>query len=78
MTARHQQIEIPRPPRPREIVREAVEERTPASGSRSQSHSKLQEISSPIPISAMVEAQTRGLAEVCLVLLNTNEFMELE
>ena len=77
MTARHQRLEISRPPRPREIVREAVEENT---GERFTFTEPLEAAGDfvPDPDFADVDAQTRGLAEVCLVLLNTNEFMELE
>lgn len=77
MIERHQQIDIPKLPHPREITREAVEENT---GERFTFTEPLEAAADfiPDPDFADVDIQIRGLAEVCLVLFNTNEFIELE
>ena len=64
----------PAPPvRPREILREAVEENT---GEKFRFTERLHVYDHFVPDRKMADADatTRGLAEVCLVLLNSNEF----
>lgn len=77
MRERHQTLDIPKPVVPREITREAVEENT---GERFSFVEPLESAGDfvPDPDFADVDIATRGLAEVCLVLLNSNEFMEIE
>lgn len=73
MTARHQIPPPAAPGRPREVVREAVEENT---GEKFLFTERLHAYDTFVPDKKMgdVDAATRGLAEVCLVLLNSNEF----
>jgi hypothetical protein len=73
MTARHQALHFPKTARPREVVREAVEENT---GEKFRFSEPLEAAADFVPDlqAADVSAETRGLAEVCLVLLNSNEF----
>jgi len=73
MTARHQTLKFEQPKLPKQIVREAVEENT---GEKFSFTEKLAAYDEFIPDlkPADVDAGTRGLAEVCLVLFNSNEF----
>jgi len=73
MTARHRQLTLARPSPPREVVREAVEENT---GEKFIFREKLHlyDQFTPDLKPADVDAAARGLAEVCLVLFNSNEF----
>jgi mono/diheme cytochrome c family protein len=73
-TARHGQLVVGVPPRPLEVVREAVEENT---GEKFTFTERLNLARDFIPDlqPGDVDARTRGLAEVCLVLLNANEFV---
>ena len=61
---------------PREVVREGVEENT---GEKFQFTERLNLTADFVPDlkPADVDAETRGLAEVCLVLLNSNEFADV-
>ena len=73
MTETHASLALPVSSRPTEVVREAVEENT---GEKFRFTEKLHayEIFKPDRKMNDVDALTRGLAEVCLVLLNSNEF----
>jgi len=73
MTARHQTLKFDPPQYPREVVREAVEENT---GERFQFREPLEFYADFVPDlkPSDADATLRGLAEVCLVLLNANEF----
>ncbi len=73
MTARHRATTIASPPPPREVVREAVEENT---GEKFKFVEPLEAAADFVPglKLADVPVETRGLAELCLVLLNSNEF----
>lgn len=77
MTQRHQGLKFDPPSRPREVVREAVEENT---GERFTFVEKLESAADFVPDlgPADIDARTRGLAEVCLVLINSNELMYLD
>ncbi len=76
MTARHRTLKFEKPSTPREIVREAVEENT---GEKFKFTEPLEAYADFVPDlkPADVDARTRGLAEVCLVLFNSNEFAYL-
>ncbi|MEZ0276034.1 MAG: hypothetical protein ACAH88_14095, partial [Roseimicrobium sp.] len=73
MSARHVTTSLPPSARPKEIIREAVEENT---GEKFSFTERLHVYDDFVPDRKMadVDAKTRGLAEVCLVLLNSNEF----
>jgi mono/diheme cytochrome c family protein len=73
MTGRYQSLtpEVPLPPH--EVVREAVEENTGEPFSFVESLHVNRDFV-PDPAAARADARTRGLADVCLVLFNTNEF----
>lgn len=73
MTIRHQQLKFPQPEYPSEVEREAVEENT---GEKFRFTEPLEFYRDFVPDlkPADADARTRGLAEVCLVLLNSNEF----
>lgn len=74
MTTRHASLEIERPSIPHEVIREAVEENTGEKFSFAEPlefYADFQPDLQP----ADVDASTRALAEVCLVLLNSNEFV---
>jgi hypothetical protein len=73
MTARHETLRLERRLWPTEVVREAVEENT---GEKFVFTEKLTACEAFVPDlqAADVDARTRGLAEVCLVLFNSNEF----
>ncbi|QDT31701.1 PSD1 and planctomycete cytochrome C domain-containing protein [Thalassoglobus polymorphus] len=74
MTKRHQTLEIERIEYPTEVEREAVEENT---GEKFRFTEPLEFYQNFVPDlqAADVDARTRALAEVCLVLLNSNEFL---
>ncbi len=63
--------------RPRDVLREAVEENT---GEKFRFVEPLDVAADFVPdlASADVDAETRALAEVCLVLLNANEFLMVD
>jgi hypothetical protein len=67
------QAEFPVTPPPREVRREAIEENT---GEKFSFHETLHAYADFVPDlrPADCDARTRALADVCLVLLNTNEF----
>ena len=73
MTHRHRSITLEPAQAPREVVREAVEENT---GEKFRFTEQLNVYADFVPDlkPGDVDAETRGLAEVCLVLLNSNEF----
>ncbi|QIF02555.1 DUF1549 domain-containing protein [Roseimicrobium sp. ORNL1] len=73
MTAKHAGTSLAPSTRPKEIIREAVEENT---GEKFSFSERLHVYENFVPDKKMsdVDANTRGLAEVCLVLLNSNEF----
>ncbi|MBI5395900.1 MAG: PSD1 domain-containing protein [Verrucomicrobia bacterium] len=73
MTARHRGLKFDPPPRPREVARDALEENT---GERFAFVEPLEASDDFVPDLQPADAtpETRGLAEVCLVLLNSNEF----
>ena len=73
MTARHEDLQFASPEYPREVVREAVEENT---GEKFTFREPLEVYADFVPDlkPADASARLRGLAEVCLVLLNSNEF----
>lgn len=73
MTQRHCGIEFASPSYPREVVREAVEENT---GERFTFREPLEVYTDFVPDLKpyQVSPRTRGLAEVALVLFNSNEF----
>jgi len=73
MTKRHQSLRLEKPAPPLEVVREAVEENT---GEKFIFRERLHAYEDFVPDLKLadVDAETRGLAEVCLVLFNANEF----
>jgi hypothetical protein len=73
MTARHETLKFEPPEYPRQIVREAVEENT---GEKFTFSEPLEVYADFVPDlkPCDVGSRVRGLAEVCLVLLNSNEF----
>jgi len=73
MTARHKSLKFAPPEYPKEVVREAVEENT---GEKFSFAEPLEVYSDFVPDlkPSDVSPQVRGLAEVCLVILNSNEF----
>jgi mono/diheme cytochrome c family protein len=73
MTRRHQSLKLEKPTPPLEVVREAVEENT---GEKFTFRERLHAYEDFVPDLKLadVDAETRGLAEVCLVLFNANEF----
>ncbi len=77
MTARHAKLKFAAPEYPNEVVREAVEENT---GERFEFREPLEAYADfkPDLKSHQVDARTRGLADVCLVLLNSSEFVYLD
>jgi hypothetical protein len=76
MTQRHQTLTFHRAESPREIGRGAVEENT---GGKFEFMETLESAKDFLPDRQFADApaETRGLAEVCLVLFNTNEFAYL-
>jgi hypothetical protein len=77
MTKRHEKTPFERPERPKTIEREASEEVT---GEKFRFAEVLESAGDFVADKSMadVDARTRGLAEVCLVLLNSNEFVTLD
>lgn len=73
MTRRHQTLKLQARTYPEQITREAVEENT---GEKFTFPEKLDAYDHFVPDAQMADAdaRTRGLAEVCLVLFNSNEF----
>ncbi len=73
MTERHRGLHFAPPRPPREVVREAVEENT---GEKFRFAEPLEAAADFVPDLKPADAspEMRGLAEVCLVLLNSNEF----
>ena len=73
MTARHKALKFAPPESPKEVVREAVEENT---GEKFSFAEPLEVYSDFVPDLKASDAgpEVRGLAEVCLVILNSNEF----
>ncbi|MCH5376667.1 MAG: DUF1549 and DUF1553 domain-containing protein, partial [Planctomycetes bacterium] len=73
MEQRHQKLQFEPPRYPREVLREAVEENT---GQRFQFREPLEFYEDFVPDlkPSDADASLRGLAEVCLILLNSNEF----
>ncbi len=74
MTRRHEKLTVPKPDYPTVVERDAVEENT---GERFSFTEKLEmyEDFAPDKKLADVDPETRGLAELCLVLFNSNEFV---
>ena len=77
MTDRHRGLELEPPDRPLEVVREAVEENT---GEKFRFTEVLGAANDfvPDPHPADFGPEVRGLMEVCLVLLNANEFLSID
>ena len=73
MTARHRTLKFEKTVPPRSVVREAVEENT---GEKFKFTEPLEAAADFVPDLQPADAspELRGLAEVCLVLLNSNEF----
>jgi mono/diheme cytochrome c family protein len=73
MTTRHRSTTVPKAAIPREVVREAVEENT---GEKFTFVEPLEVAPDFVPDLQLADVppETRGLAELCLVLLNANEF----
>lgn len=73
MTQRHEKLVFQPVEYPREVIREAVEENT---GVRFQFVEPLEIYDDFVPDlgPSQVDARTRGFAELCLVLFNSNEF----
>jgi mono/diheme cytochrome c family protein len=76
MTQRHRSLSFPRVELPHEVGRGAVEENT---GGKFEFMETLESAGDFVPDLQFADAspETRGLAEVCLVLFNTNEFAYL-
>ncbi|HVA46236.1 MAG TPA: PSD1 and planctomycete cytochrome C domain-containing protein [Pirellulales bacterium] len=74
MTVRHEKLVLPKPAWPREVVRETVEENT---GTKFNFVEPLDEYADFTPDLQLTgaDARTRGFAEVCLVIFNSNEFV---
>jgi hypothetical protein len=77
MTQRHRKLTFARRTFPTEITREAVEENT---GEKFRFTERLEMMADFVPDlqPADCSPEVRGLAEVCLVLFNTNEFITVE
>lgn len=73
MTERHRTLKFEKPAPPRSVTREAVEENT---GEKFKFTEPLEVAADFVPDLQPADAspELRGLAEVCLVLLNANEF----
>ena len=76
MTDKHRGITLAPPTPPFSVVREAVEENTGEKFKFTEPLYAYQDFKPDIDPSSM-DAETRGLAEVCLVLFNSNEFTYL-
>ena len=77
MTPRHRETPARLPPPPQAIVRNAVEENTGERFSYDEPLEFYQDYAPDLQ-PADVDARMRGLADVCLVLLNSNEFLYLD
>lgn len=77
MARRHAGLNLPRTAVPREIVREAVEENTGEPFTFTEVLDAVADFEPDLQ-AADVSADLRGLAEVCLVLLNSNEFVWID
>ncbi len=77
MARRHAGLNLPRTTVPREIVREAVEENTGEPFTFTEVLDAVADFEPDLQ-AADVSADLRGLAEVCLVLLNSNEFVWID
>ena len=77
MAGRHRKLTFARRTCPVEITREAVEENT---GEKFRFTERLEMMADFVPDlqPADCSAEVRGLAEVCLVLFNSNEFITVE
>jgi mono/diheme cytochrome c family protein len=73
MVARHRTLTFAKPEPPKEVVREAVEENTGEKFTFAESLNRYRDFVPDLK-PADVDAETRALAEVCLVLFNSNEF----
>jgi len=73
MSKRHKSIDLPNQTYPSEVTREAVDENTGVAFSFTE-HMNVYEDFVPDLQPGDVDEVTRGLAEVCLVLFNSNEF----
>ena len=73
MEAKQKTVKLESPKPPLEVKREAVEENT---GEKFTFNEKLEAYAEFVPDlqPTAVDARTRALADVCLVLFNTNEF----
>jgi len=74
MTARHRTVAVAKPEVPREVRREAVEENTGEKFTFIEPLEVAADFVADLQL-ADVSPETRGLAELCLVLLNANEFV---
>jgi mono/diheme cytochrome c family protein len=77
MTERHKTLSLEKPKRPREVVREAVEENT---GEKFTYTEPIDSAADFVPDAHPADAtpEVRGLMEVCLVLFNANEFLYVD
>ncbi len=77
MTDRHKTSKIERVELPKSVKRSAVDELT---GEQFEFTEQLEVYESYVPDLKPwnVDAKTRGLADVCLVLFNSNEFLTIE
>jgi hypothetical protein len=73
MTEKHRGLKLDAPKPPLSVVREAVEENTGEKFKFTEPLYAYRDFKPDIDPSAM-DAETRGLAEVCLILFNSNEF----
>jgi uncharacterized protein DUF1553 len=73
MTARHEKLSFTKADRPREVVRETVEENTGTKFTFAEPLDAYADFKSDLEF-ADVDARTRGLAELCLAIFNSNEF----
>ncbi|MFZ4594744.1 MAG: DUF1553 domain-containing protein, partial [Verrucomicrobiaceae bacterium] len=76
MTAKHRSLKLEAPKPPLSVVREAVEENTGEKFKFNEPLYAYRDFKPDIDPSAM-DAETRGLAEVCLIMFNSNEFAYL-
>jgi hypothetical protein len=76
MTERHRALRLAAPARPRQVVREAVEENTGERFIFTEVLDAADFVPDPHPADSTPEL--RGLMEVCLVLFNANEFVSVD
>jgi hypothetical protein len=74
MTARHERLKLAQTTRPREVVREAVEENSGTKFAFREPLDEYADFKADLQM-ADVDVRTRGLAELCLVIFNSNEFV---